>query len=105
MSEYEHLDQDDLQMLHNATAGAARLLKQIPPDAPAGWRDYAYGLLLDTILRDPYEMDEEDEEALAERVRASVEVAMQEAEVLRDTAFRTLLKYNMDDWIDLRNEE
>ncbi len=110
MSNYGNVPDEDVQAVTAATQAAARVAARLPTTAPGMWREVAFELVLDGILRDwvdngTNELGEEDEADLANLLRLAADLALQQSGAGQDVAFRTIGRNVMQDWADNWNAD
>lgn len=110
MPEYGNVSEDDVEVMQDAVQVAANVLAQLPAAMSEPWRQIAYeivlgGILNDWVVNETEDLDNEDAADLANLVRLSHDLAVQQDYALRDIAFRTLVKYAIADWVENWNAE
>jgi hypothetical protein len=110
MPAYGNVPDEDIAVMRNAARIATHVAGSLPADIPSSWQDTVYETLLSGILNDwvangTNELDEEDEEDLAQMVRACIDIAREQDNRYRDVAFRILLKGILADWAENWNVE
>jgi len=103
MPNYGKVPNETVEAMRNAAQVAERVIASLPADSPDTWHAIAYEVVLDGILEDwvangSTEWEEEDERNLSNLLRLCTDVAR--AQILRDVAFRALLKHAMHDWLE-----
>jgi hypothetical protein len=105
MTEYGNVPPDDVDAIRTAVAIANRVAAALPPIVPAEWRDTTYEWVLDGILGDwvangTTDLEQEDEDDLANLARLAADTAMEQPENRRDSTFRVVLGNVMSDWVE-----
>jgi hypothetical protein len=104
MPDYGNVPNEDVRALAEAARIAQEACAALPPNAPDTWRNIAYqglltGILDDWVINGTNDLDEGDEEDLANLLRVAADIALDQDPQLRDIAFPALLKAAMGDWV------
>lgn len=103
MPNYGNVPAESVQAMRSAAQLAERVVAHLPAGSPDAWRASAYeeileGLMQDWLANGSSEWDTEDERELAAFLHVCADVAREQ--ILRDVAFRTLLKHAVQDWLE-----
>jgi hypothetical protein len=110
MADYGNVPVEDVAVVQNAPRIAANVVNRMPLACPLSWKDVAFELVLDGVLRDwvengTTELDEGDEDDLSNLLKLAADTALALEASNRDAAFRVLLKQVMADWVENWNAE
>lgn len=110
MAEYGNVPAEDIAVVQNAPRIAANVVNRMPLACPFAWKEVAFELVLDGVLRDwvengTTELDEGDEDDLANLLKLAADTALSLEASSRDLGFRVLLKQVMADWVENWNAE
>jgi hypothetical protein len=109
MSSYGNVPDEDVKAVAGATQFAAKIAAGLT-DAPASWRDIAFELALDGILKDwvdngTNDLSDVDEADISNLLRLAIHLALQQPESRQEVAFRTIGRNVMQDWVDNWNSD
>lgn len=110
MSDYGNVPDEDVQAVSQAALTAGRVSERLPANAPTVWRDIAFELALDGILRDwvangTNEVERDDEADLTNLLSLAADLALHQPPARQEAAFRTIGRNVMKDWIDNWNAD
>jgi hypothetical protein len=110
MPDYGNVSEEDIEAIQSAPEAAGRIVERLSPALPLQWQAITYELVLDGILQDwvsngTTELDEEDEEDIANLARAALDSALAQEESLQAVTYRVSLKHVMNDWVHNWNAE
>jgi hypothetical protein len=110
MQSYGNVPEEDVAAVAHASIVASRVSDRLPATVPFAWRDIAFELALDGILRDwvmngTNDLDEEDEEDLVNLLALAADQAMLQPPARQEVAFRTIGKNVMQDWVANWNDD
>jgi hypothetical protein len=110
MPDYGNVPVEDVAIIVDATHIAQAVTMTLPEGTPNGWARATYEAVLNAILRDwvrnrTSDLEDSDEQDLANMVRAAYDIANDQPEELSDITFNAVLRGLMDDWVENWNEE
>lgn len=109
-TKYGRVPQDIPGYLTQTVEGVRKVASSLPASTPSGWRQIAYGLLLEGILRDHADngaalLEDQDFHDLRDLMLLSADVALAADVSLRDETFTRVLAGTVDDWVQNWNAD
>jgi len=104
MSAFGNVPDEDYATVGRVSDMVGQVVRALPAGAPHEWYSVTYGVVLEAVLQDwvlhgTDDLDSGDAEDLQNIVRASADVALRQEPALQETAYRTILKGWLADWV------